>query len=134
MRAQIKPAALEAKVCERGIELSKAGLHRLETTEPKNPNLRIVEAIAEITHVSPGCTLFGKGSSMSATEAGPVMRSRVIDTIELLAGSLSLMTSQELADDFAEVVAQLPRRSAEPGVPPSAKALTCTWWQVSAAR
>lgn len=91
----MEPAALRAALREYGIDLSKTGLHRLETMEPKNPNLKIIEAIAEITNVSPGWILFGKGPSVPGTEVGTAIRSRVIDTIELLAGALDLTTRQE---------------------------------------
>ena len=94
-RAQMDPAALRAQLREYGIDLSKTGLHRLETTEPKNPNLKIVEAIAEITNVSPGWILFGKGPTIPDTEVGSAIRSRVIDTIELMSGALDLSARQE---------------------------------------
>ena len=94
-RAQMDPAALRTRLREYGIDLSKTGLHRLETTEPKNPNLKIIAAIAEITSVSPGWILFGKGPSVPDTEVGAAIRSRVIDTIELMAGALDLTTRQE---------------------------------------
>lgn len=94
-RAQMDPAALRSRLREYGIDLSKTGLHRLETTEPKNPNLRIIEAIAEITSVSPGWILFGKGPSVPDTEVGAAIRGRVIDTIELMAGALDLTARQE---------------------------------------
>lgn len=95
MRAQMEPAELRAQLRDYGIDLSKTGLHRLETTEPKNPNLRIIEAIAEITNVSPGWILFGKGPSVPDTEVGSAIRDRVIDTIEMMAGALDLTTRQE---------------------------------------
>ena len=88
------PAALRAQLREYGIDLSKTGLHRLETTEPKNPNLRLIEAIAEITNVSPGWILFGKGPTVPETEVGAAIRSRVIDTIELMSGALDLTARQ----------------------------------------
>lgn len=94
-RAQMDPAALRTRLREYGIDLSKTGLHRLETTEPKNPNLKIIEAIAEVTRVSPGWILFGKGPSVPDTEVGAAIRSRVIDTIELMAGALDLTARQE---------------------------------------
>lgn len=89
------PAELRAQLREYGIDLSKTGLHRLETTEPKNPNLKIIEAIAEITCVSPGWILFGKGPSVPDSEVGTAIRERVIDTIELMSGALDLTTRQE---------------------------------------
>ena len=94
-RAQMDPAALRAQLREYGIDLSKTGLHRLETTEPKNPNLKIIEAIAEITNVSPGWILFGKGPTVPDTEVGAAIRSRVIDTIEFMSGALDLTARQE---------------------------------------
>ncbi|MEO1245684.1 MAG: helix-turn-helix transcriptional regulator [Pseudomonadota bacterium] len=94
-RAQMDPAALRAQLREHGIDLSKTGLHRLETTEPRNPNLKLIEAIAEITNVSPGWILFGKGPSVPSTEVGAAIRGRVIDTMELMAGALDLTARQE---------------------------------------
>ena len=93
--AQIEPAALRLRLRDYAIDLSKTGLHRLETTEPKNPNLKLIEAIAEITNVSPGWILFGKGPSVPDTEVGIAIRSRVIDTIELMSGALDLTARQE---------------------------------------
>ena len=93
--AQMDPAALRVRLREYGIDLSKTGLHRLETTEPKNPNLKLIEAIAEITNVSPGWILFGKGPSMPETQVGAAIRGRVIDTIELMAGALHLTSRQQ---------------------------------------
>ena len=94
-QAQMDPAALRAQLRVYGIDLSKTGLHRLETTEPKNPNLKIIEAIAEVTNVSPGWILFGKGPTVPETEVGSAIRSRVIDTIELMSGALDLTARQE---------------------------------------
>ena len=94
-RAQMDPAELRTRLREYGVDLSKTGLHRLETTEPKNPNLSIIEAIAEITNVSPGWILFGKGPTVPETEVGAAIRSRVIDTIEMMSGALDLTTRQE---------------------------------------
>ena len=93
-RAQMDPAALREQLREHGIDLSKTGLHRLETTEPRNPNLKLIEAIADITNVPPGWILFGKGPSMAPTEVGAAIRGRVVDTIELMAGALDLTTRQ----------------------------------------
>ena len=94
-QAQMAPAELRAKLREHGVDLSKTGLHRLETIEPTNPNLKIIEAIAEITNVSPGWILFGKGPSVPDTEVGAAIRSRVIDTIELMSNALDLTARQE---------------------------------------
>ncbi|MEM7081540.1 MAG: hypothetical protein AAF465_02320 [Pseudomonadota bacterium] len=95
LRARMEPAALRAALREYGIDLSKTGLHRLETTEPKNPNLKIIEAIAEITRVSPGWILFGKGPSIPEKEVGAAIRGRVVDTIELMSGALDLTARQQ---------------------------------------
>ena len=94
-QAQMEPAALRRQLQKRGIELSKTGLHRLETTEPRNPNLKLIEAIAEITNVSAGWILFGKGPAIPADEVGAAIRNRVIDTIELMSDALDLTTRQE---------------------------------------
>ena len=77
------------------MELSKTGLHRLETIEPSNPNLKLIEAIAEITNVSAGWLLFGKGPAIPEKDVGVAIRSRVIDTIELMSGALDLTARQE---------------------------------------
>lgn len=94
-QAELEPAALRHALAERGIELSKTGLHRLETTEPRNPNLMIIEAIAEITNVSPGWILFGKGPAIPENQVGDAIRGRVIDTIELMSGALDMTKQQQ---------------------------------------
>lgn len=94
-QAELEPAALRQALAERGIELSKTGLHRLETTEPRNPNLALIEAIAEITNVSPGWILFGKGPAIPETQVGDAIRGRVIDTIELMSGALDMTKQQQ---------------------------------------
>lgn len=115
-RAQMNPADLRAALRDYGINLSKTGLHRLETTEPKNPNLKIIEAISEITNVSPGWILFGKGPSIPGDEVGAAIRNRVIDTIELMAGALDLTARQESTLDnwLASVRKAKTRRSTKP--------------------
>lgn len=107
---------MRARLRERGIELSKTGLHRLETTEPRNPNLKLVEAIAEITNVSAGWILFGKGPAIPENEVGLAIRSRVIDTIELMSGALDMTTRQEatLARWLESVRATRPRKIRKP--------------------
>ena len=94
-QAQMDPAALRAELRKYDINLSKTGLHRLETTEPKNPTLTLIEAIGEITTVSPAWILFGKGPAIPEGEVGSAIRSRVIDTIELMSGALDLTARQE---------------------------------------
>lgn len=91
----MEPAALRERLRHYGVDLSKTGLHRLETTEPKNPNLKIIEAIAEITKVSPSWILFGEGPAVQDTEFSAAIRNRVIDTIELMASALDLTSRQE---------------------------------------
>ena len=94
-QAELDPAALRLQLAKRGIELSKTGLHRLESTEPRNPNLALIEAIAEITNVSPGWILFGKGPAIPETQVGAAIRGRVIDTIELMSGALDMTKQQQ---------------------------------------
>ncbi len=110
------PAALRANLRQYGIELSKTGLHRLETMEPKNPNLKIIEAIAEITNVSPAWLLFGKGPSIPESDVGVAIRGRVIDTIELMAGALDLTARQEntLRNWLESVRASKPKKIQKP--------------------
>ena len=95
-QAQMVPAELRKILREDyGIDLSKTGLHRLENTEAKNPNLKQIKAIAEITRVSPSWILFGEGTSVPGDEVGAAIRSRVIDTIELMVGALDMSARQE---------------------------------------
>ena len=94
-QAELEPAALRQALAKRGIELSKTGLHRLETTEPRNPNLALIEAIAEITNVSPVWILFGKGPAIQENQVGDAIRGRVIDTIELMSGALDMTKQQQ---------------------------------------
>ena len=95
-QAQMQPAELRRVLRdEHGIDLSKTGLHRLETVEAKNPNLKLIQAIAEITRVSPSWILFGEGTSVPGEQVGAAIRSRVIDTIELMVGALDLTTRQD---------------------------------------
>lgn len=95
-QAQMPPAELRKILREDyGIDLSKTGLHRLETVDAKNPNLKQIQAIAKITRVSPSWILFGEGTSVPGDEVGFAIRSRVIDTIELMLGALDLNARQE---------------------------------------
>lgn len=94
-QAQMDPQEMRARLRARRIELSKTGLHRLETMEPKNPNLKLIEAIADITNVSPGWLLFGKGPPVPAAEVGVAIRGRVLDTIELMSRALDLTSTQQ---------------------------------------
>jgi transcriptional regulator with XRE-family HTH domain len=95
-QAQMPPAELRQRLREEyGIDLSKTGLHRLENVESKNPNLKLIRAIAKITRVSPSWILFGEGTSVPGDEVGSAIRSRVIDTIELMIGALDMTSRQE---------------------------------------
>ena len=95
-QAQMPPAELRQILRENyGIDLSKTGLHRLETVESKNPSLKIIQAIAEITRVSPSWILFGEGTAVPGEQVGAAIRSRVVDTIELMVGALDLTARQE---------------------------------------
>ena len=95
-QARMQPAELRRILREDyGIDLSKTGLHRLETAEAKNPNLKLIQAIAEITRVSPSWILFGEGTSVPGEQVGAAIRSRVIDTIELMVGALDLTSRQD---------------------------------------
>lgn len=94
-RSGLAPAELRKILAQMGINLSKTGLHRLETTEPVNPNLKLMIAIAEATHVTPEWLLFGEGSPRPDEKIGPAIRARVIDTIAFMAGALDLTEKQE---------------------------------------
>ena len=95
IRSGLAPAELRKILSGKGIKLSKTGLHRLETSEPVNPNLKLMIAIAEATHVTPEWLLFGKGSPRPDEKIGPAIRARVIDTIAFMAGALDLTEKQE---------------------------------------
>ncbi|MEM6819118.1 MAG: hypothetical protein AAF578_10005 [Pseudomonadota bacterium] len=94
-RAQLDPSSMRQALAELGEEVSKTGLHRLETQNPKNPNLSLIQAIAAITNVSPSWILFGEGSITKPDEFGQAIRGRVVDTIELLVGALDLTARQD---------------------------------------
>ena len=94
-QAGMEAAELRAALRARGIELSKQGLHRMETVQPKNPNVEIIQAIAEVTGVSPGWLLFGQGPMAGGEGMDPAVRTKVIDTIELMAGALELTKRQQ---------------------------------------
>lgn len=93
-RAGLEAVQIRGELRKRGIEISKQGLHRMETVEPTNPNVGVIEAIAEITHVSPGWLLFGDGPMVKGQDVGSAIRDRVIDTIELMTGALELTNKQ----------------------------------------
>ena len=96
-RAGLEPAELRRNLARQGVTLSKTGLHRLETVEPVNPNLKLMMGIAEATHVTPEWLLFGKGSPRPDEKIGPAIRARVIDTIAFMAGALDLTEAQKQA-------------------------------------
>ena len=87
-RSGLGPAELRKTLAGKGIILSKTELHRLETSKPINPNLKLMIAIAEETHVTPEWLLFGTGSPRPDEKIGPAIRARVIDTIAFMAGTL----------------------------------------------
>ena len=93
-QAGMEAVELRQALKRRGIELSKQGLHRMETVEPKNPNVNVIQAIADITQVSPGWLLFGEGAMGRGEDLPPAIRTRVLDTIELMAGALELSKRQ----------------------------------------
>ena len=110
-QARLEPKALREALSARGIELSKTGLHRLETIEPTNPSVRQIEAIAEITNVSPGWLLFGTGTALQADAAADAIRGRVLDTIELMSRALDMTTRQRESFDkwLASMRATVPK-------------------------
>lgn len=98
-QAQIDSVQIRKALEARGIELSKTGWHRLETIEPKNPSLKLIEAIAEITKVSPAWLLFGKGPAVPSNEVNAAIRNRVLETIELMSRSLDMSVKQQQGFD-----------------------------------
>ena len=115
-KARLEPAELRERLREKGIDLSKTGLYRLETKEPRNPNLKQIEAIAEITNTPPGWILFGKGPSVADKEVGAAIRGRVIDSIEIMSGALDLTARQQstLENWLESVRASTPKKPRKP--------------------
>lgn len=98
-QARLEPKALREALATKGFDLSKTGLHRLETVEPMNPSVKLIEAIAELTNVSPGWLLFGTGTALRADAAANAIRGRVLDTIELMSQALDMTSRQRSSFD-----------------------------------
>ena len=98
-QARLEPKALREALAEKGFDLSKTGLHRLETIEPMNPSVKLMEAIAQVTNVSPGWLLFGTGTALKADAAANAIRGRVLDTIELMSQALDMTGRQQTSFD-----------------------------------
>lgn len=98
-QARLEPKALREALAKKGFDLSKTGLHRLETIEPMNPSVKLIEAIAEVTNVSPGWLLFGTGTALQADAAANAIRGRVLDTIELMSQALDMTARQQTSFD-----------------------------------
>ncbi len=71
---KIEPQALRAELKRRKIDVSKQLLHRYESVESQNPNLNIVEGIADITGFSAGWLLFGKGPMFASDPLNQITR------------------------------------------------------------
>jgi len=91
--AGYSPQQMREALRQYDLQYSQGGYHRIENTEPTNPNLRLVETIGKITGVSPGWILFGQGEAMMS-DASVAIRRRVIDTIELMASTLNLKADE----------------------------------------
>lgn len=98
-QARLEPKALREALSKKGFDLSKTGLHRLETIEPMNPSVKLIEAIAQVTNVSPGWLLFGTGTALKADAAADAIRGRVLDTIELMSQALDMTSRQQTSFD-----------------------------------
>ncbi|MDB3936117.1 hypothetical protein N9383_05305 [Granulosicoccus sp.] len=98
-QARLEPKALREALAQKGYDLSKTGLHRLETIEPMNPSVKLMEAIAQVTNVSPGWLLFGTGTALKADAAANAIRGRVLDTIELMSQALDMTGRQQTSFD-----------------------------------
>ena len=70
----IEPQALRAELKRRKIDVSKQLLHRYESVESQNPNLTIVEGIADVTGFSAGWLLFGKGPMFASDPLNQITR------------------------------------------------------------
>ncbi len=95
LQAGLEAAQMREELRKRGITLSKGGLHRVENIAPTNPNIKMIEAIADITGVSPSWLLFGKGPALSGDDAVDAIRERILDTIEHMSGALDLTARQQ---------------------------------------
>lgn len=93
-RAEMTAKAMRGTLQERGITLSKTGLHRLETVDAKNPNLKLIAAIGDITNVSPSWLLFGEGTPESGSDRNATVRIRAVNAIEEIAQVLNLTGRQ----------------------------------------
>jgi hypothetical protein len=71
---KIEPQALRAELKRRKIDVSKQLLHRYESVESQNPNLNIVEGIADVTGFSAGWLLFGKGPMFASDPLNQITR------------------------------------------------------------
>lgn len=98
-QARLEPKVLREAIAKKGFDLSKTGLHRLETIEPMNPSVKLIEAIAEVTNVSPGWLLFGTGTALQADAAANAIRGRVLDTIGLMSQALDMTGRQQTSFD-----------------------------------
>ena len=64
-----------------------------------NPSVKLMEAIAQVTNVSPGWLLFGTGTALKADAAANAIRGRVLDTIELMSQALDMTGRQQNSFD-----------------------------------
>ena len=71
---KIEPQALRVELKRRKIDVSKQLLHRYESVESQNPNLNIVEGIADITGFSAGWLLFGRGPMFASDPLNQITR------------------------------------------------------------
>lgn len=94
-KAQLDTREMREALSDLGLSVSKAGLHRLENVEPRNPNLELIQAISEITGVSPAWLLFGEGTAYPGENIGSAIRGRVLDTMELMSEALDMTVKQE---------------------------------------
>ncbi|MEM6935346.1 MAG: hypothetical protein AAF552_02760 [Pseudomonadota bacterium] len=102
--AGLSPQEMREKLRNLGLKYSQGGWHRVENTEPTNPNLQLIKAISRVTGVSPGWLLFGEGDAMVA-DAGVAIRRQVIDAIEVM-GSTLRMTKRQ-TDSFNRLIQSL---------------------------
>ena len=102
--AGLSPQEMRDRLRNLGLKYSQGGWHRVENTEPTNPNLELIKAISRVTGVSPGWLLFGEGEAVIG-DAGVAIRRQVIDAIEVM-GSTLRMTKRQ-ADSFSRLIQSL---------------------------
>ncbi|MEM9530450.1 MAG: hypothetical protein AAGA23_05995 [Pseudomonadota bacterium] len=106
--AGLSPQEMRDRLRSEGLQYSQGGWHRVENTEPTNPNIELIKAISRVTGVSPGWLLFGEGEAMMS-DASIAIRRQIIDTIEVMGSTLQMTKRQ--ANSFERLIQSLRERN-----------------------